>query len=41
MEYMRNRSHKFFLCEAVFKSLSQMKIDFLDTIQRDQARDGS
>jgi hypothetical protein len=36
---MRNRSHKFFLREAVFKSLSEMKIDLLDTIQRNQACD--
>jgi hypothetical protein len=38
---MRNRHHKFFLCETVFRSLLQMEIDLLDTIQRNQAWDGN
>ena len=38
---MRNRRHKFFLCEADLKGLFQMKIDLLDAIQRNQASDGN
>ena len=33
---MHNRRHKFFLCEAVFKGLLQMKIYLLDAIQRNR-----
>jgi len=32
---MRDRSHKFFLREAVLKSLLEMGLDLLDTIQCD------
>ncbi len=38
---MRDRSHKFFLCETVFKSLFKMKLDLLDTIQRDKDCDSN
>ncbi len=38
---MRNRLHKFFLREAVFKGLLKMKLDVLDTVQRNQACHGN
>jgi hypothetical protein len=38
---VRNRSHKFFLCEAVFKSISKMELNLLVAIQRKQAYDGN
>jgi hypothetical protein len=36
---MRNRSHKLFLREAIFESLTEMEFDLLDPIQRNQACD--